>query len=181
MSETMTDIEIKQYDILRYLNQNHVRQNINLEDEALRVQFEFTDTEFKEVLNDLLLLKYVDRRDNSCLKITERGQEKFSVWHSEFVKNNPIASQLQDEIQTLTIENLRLQNKSMKRKIPYAITGVICGFLISFGLQFTQYSLFNKSEKMDVNVILPKTIHDTIFIKYTDAVLMRKDKINKTH
>lgn len=173
----MTDIEIKQYDILRYLNQNHVRHNTNLEVGALKEQFEFTDHDFKEALNGLFLLKYVNRRDNSCLKITPDGQMKFNEWHSEFVKNNPIASQLQDEIQTLTIENLRLHNKSLKRKIPYTIISVLFGFMISFGLQFTQYRLFNKPEKMDINVMIPKTIHDTIFIKNSDLKPRNNDTI----
>ena len=161
-------IEKKQFDILKYLNQNHIRKNSHLKDSDLREQFEFTDHDFSDALNGLLKLKYVDRRTNSCLKITQDGEVKYNELYADLLKSNPIQVQQADEIQALTIENLRLQNKDLKTKIPYGIGGLVLGLLFSLGLQFTQYKFFSPTDNVNKTTDIK---NDTLLIKVVDKVL----------
>jgi hypothetical protein len=86
----MNDLTIDRWQVLYYVNQNHVRKNINLTDEDLKLQFVMTDYDFDQTLLWLLNRKYLDRRDNNCLKITENGEIKLNEWAPQVSKSaNP--------------------------------------------------------------------------------------------
>lgn len=77
----MIDNEVKQYHILKYLNEGHVRKNINLDATALIQQLDYTVPDFKEAFDDLQAKHYIERRDNGCIKISEDGEIKYNEWH----------------------------------------------------------------------------------------------------
>ncbi len=167
----MTEIEIKQYEILKYLNQNHVRKNINLEDWAIREQFEFTTHDFNLAFNKLLEQGLIERRENNCIKISEDGEVKYNEWHKQYVEKNPIATKYEDQIKELTIDVLRLQKTDLKRKIPYAIIGWFVGLATAIILQFSQKWINgdnNVNIRVDAlkvetltNIIIKKSIPDS--------------------
>lgn len=174
----MTEIEIKQYEILKYLNQNHVRKNINLEDWAIREQFEFTTHDFNLALNKLLEQRLIVRRENNCIKISDDGEVKFNEWHKQYVEINPIATKYEDQIKELTIDVLRLQRTDLKRKIPFAIIGWIIGLATAIILQFSQ-KWINGDNSVNVKVDMPKETHDTIILLNKSTPIYTDTTTNK--
>jgi len=80
--------------ILKYLNQQDVRKNINLEDSAIKnhFKFEYSPEEFDEIFNEILKKNYITRKNNNCIEISEAGIKKVQGFQS-YLDNKLISQQ----------------------------------------------------------------------------------------
>ncbi len=77
----MTEKNKNIYEILKYLNQDNVRKNINLEDEALKIQFDINAYNYDEAFKEITAKGYIYRRANNCITISDAGKTKFNELH----------------------------------------------------------------------------------------------------
>lgn len=82
--------------------------------------------------------------------------------------NNQAALIAEKAVANLQVENLRLQNTDLKRKVPYAIIGFVAGAILSGGLMLFQTKLTNDKCPIQIKVQIPKSSTDTMYIMNAD-------------
>lgn len=82
--------------------------------------------------------------------------------------NNQAALIAEKTITDLQIENLRLQNADLKKKVPYAIIGFVAGAILSGVLLLLQTKLTSDKDPIQIKVQIPKANTDTVYIINAD-------------
>lgn len=176
----MTEREKINYEILKYLNQPSVRNDINITDEILAYQLRKYDPNiYEEQINDLEFERAIGRTSaNANWQISRIGEHKLNQLSRELVKGNPVAAELQDELVALQITTYKNEIKQFKQKrlndfLKYLGTVSVTLFSVFIGYWLNKEPE-NVNKKYQIEVFKHSPI-DTIYVVNTpDSVTLKR-------
>lgn len=171
----MTEQEKIIHAILKYLAQPNIRRENNLQEEFIEAQFYDTDKDLYNSAIIVLKLENLMTRTsaNGQWQISEKGEIELNRLQEKIdaIKSSPIASELQENLDSLQIKYLKIQISQAGNRYRDKIIGFVAGAVLSIALMYLGKYITNdtdsKEQTIKVSVDMPKIVKDTIFISDT--------------
>lgn len=168
----MNEVEKAIYEILRFLNENHVRKDSNITDHILRYQHAKLDRGVYDDAVTTLRMKgaIAKTSPNGQWQITEIGEIELNRLQEKLdaIRKDPVASEVQDTLEELTKTHLRQQIKQGKRRRWEAVLSFVAGAILSGVLLLVQTKLQESKELKEIPIKVSVATHppmkDTIYI-----------------